>query len=64
MTTKTRIGQRVNTRNNKTTAVEQPLFSVFTTPSLAEPVDDWHEAEPNNSQGCVADTDNLVYLYL
>jgi RNA polymerase primary sigma factor len=64
MTTKTRIGQRVNSRDNKPTAGEPPLFSVFASPSLAEPVDDWQEAEPNNSQGCIADTENLVYLYL
>jgi len=44
--------------------VPKSLFSAYQTQSLPEPNDDWQETESNNLQNGVADTDNLVYLYL
>jgi len=65
MTTKTKTASRTvyRTRKNKIEN-QQPLNITYHGKLSSEPDEKWMEADPHISQNEIADTENLVYLYL
>ena len=64
MVTKTRTNNRPHSKNREPVIVEQPFLPVYNNSLLTESEETWPEVDSKNAFTGVADTDNLVYLYL